>query len=119
MSLDLLRPAAPPEPPRPVEQKPPQRIRQGGLVQAALLLNRIVPEYPAIARTAHVSGTIVLHAIIAKDGTVQELTYVSGPPLLIKAAMDAVRQWRYRPTMLNGGPVEVETTIDVVFNLGG
>lgn len=119
VSMDLLRPGAPAEPPRAMEQKPAQRIRQGGLVQAALLVNRIVPGYPAIARTARVSGTIVLHAIIAKDGRVQELTYVSGPPLLIKAAMDAVRQWRYRPTMLNGEPVEVETTIDVVFNLGG
>ena len=115
----LHRPAPPAEPPRAVEQNPPQRIRQGGVVPAALLVDRIVPGYPAIARTVHVSGTIVLHAIIAKDGTVQELTYVSGPPLLIKAAMDAVRQWRYRPTMLNGEPVEVETTIDVVFNLGG
>ena len=116
--LDLLRLAAPAEPAHPPDPKPLQRIRQGGLVQAALLVNRVVPEYPAIAKTAHVSGTIVLHAIIAKDGTVRELTYVSGPPLLMKAAMDAVREWRYRPTMLNGEPVEVETTIEVVFNLG-
>ena len=84
-----------------------------------MLINRVVPDYPKIAQVAHVSGTIVLHAIIAKDGSVQELTYVSGPPLLIKAAIDAVRQWRYKPTLLNNEPVEVETTIDVVFNLGG
>ena len=64
------------------------------------------------------SGTVVLHAIIAKDGTIQELQYVSGPPLLMKAAMDAVKEWRYKPTMLNGDPVEVDTTIDVVFTLG-
>lgn len=115
---ELIRPSAPLRPPLAPEQKP-QRIRVGGSVQAASIVNRVMPEYPAIARTAHVSGTIVLHAIIAKDGTVQELVYVSGPPLLLKAAMDAVRQWRYRPTMLNGDPVEVETTIDVVFNLGG
>jgi protein TonB len=114
---DLINRAVPP-PPTPVGQKT-QRIRVGGSVQAASIINRVMPQYPAIAKTAHVSGTIVLHAIIAKDGTVQELTYISGPPLLIKAAMDAVREWRYRPTMLNGEPVEVETTIDMVFNLGG
>jgi TonB family protein len=88
----------------------------GGSVEAASIVDQVMPQYPAIAKTAHVSGTIVLHATIAKDGTVQELTYISGPPLLIKAAIDAVRTWRYRPTMLNGEPVEVETTIDVVFN---
>lgn len=102
---DLLQPAGPIAP-RTVEQKP-RRIPVGGLVEAALLVNRVVPAYPAPARAAHVSGTVVLHAIIAKDGTVQELTYVSGPPLLLKAAMDAVHQWRYRPTLLNGEPVEV------------
>ena len=62
---------------------------------------------------------MVLHAIIAKDGTVQELTYVSGPALLMRAAMDAVRQWRYQPTLLSGEPVEVDTTISVIFSLGG
>jgi protein TonB len=60
-----------------------------------------------------------LHAVIAKDGSVEDLQYVSGPPLLMKAAMDAVRQWRYQPTQLNGEPVEVDTTISVVFTLGG
>jgi len=114
---ELLRPTSPVAPPAPVEPRP-QRIRQGGEVEDALLVNRVVPEYPAIARTAHVSGMVVLHAIISKEGAVKELTYVSGPPLLVKAAMDAVRQWRYRPTMLDGEPVEVETTIQVVFNLG-
>lgn len=95
------------------------RIRVGGVIENAMLINRVMPQYPAIARTAHVSGTVELHAIIAKDGTIEELSYVSGPALLVKAAMDAVKQWRYRPTLLNGEPVEVETTIDVVFNLGG
>jgi protein TonB len=61
----------------------------------------------------------VLHAIIGKDGSVQNLEYVNGPPLLMKAAMDAIKQWRYKPTMLNGEPVEVDTTISVVFSLGG
>jgi protein TonB len=114
---DLIPRGAPP-PPTPAGQKT-QRIRVGGSVEAASIVDQVMPQYPAIAKTAHVSGTIGLHATIAKDGTVQELTYISGPPLLIKAAIDAVRTWRYRPTMLNGEPVEVETTIDVVFNLGG
>ena len=87
-------------------------------MEAASLINRVLPQYPEIAQVAHVSGTVVLRAIIARDGTVQELEYVSGPALLIKPAMDAVQRWRYRPTLLNGKPVEVETTIDVVFSLG-
>jgi periplasmic protein TonB len=97
----------------------PSRIRVGGNVAAAKLIRQVTPIYPTIAKTAHISGTVVLHAIIAKDGTIQELTYVSGPPLLMRNAMDAVRQWRYNPTLLNGEPVEVDTTISVVFTLGG
>lgn len=114
---ELLHPAAP-APPTPPDQRIQQRVRVGGVIENALLINKVMPAYPILARTAGVSGTIVLHAIIAKDGSVQELSYVSGPPLLIKAAIDAVRQWRYKPTLLNNEPVEVETTIDVVFNLG-
>jgi protein TonB len=83
------------------------------------MVRQVQPLYPQIAKTAHVQGTVLLHAIIAKDGSVQELQYVSGPPLLMKAAMDAVREWRYQPTLLNGEPVEVETTISVIFSLGG
>lgn len=105
-----------PPPPKPVT---PQRIRVGGNVQAASLLRQVQPIYPQIARTAHISGTVLLHAVIAKDGTIQELTYVSGPALLMRSAMDAVREWRYKPTLLNGEPVEVDTTIQVVFSLGG
>jgi periplasmic protein TonB len=97
----------------------PQRIRVGGNVAAAKLIRQVTPIYPTIAKTAHISGTVVLHAIIAKDGSIQELTYISGPPLLMRNAMDAVRQWRYNPTLLNGEPVEVDTTISVVFTLGG
>jgi periplasmic protein TonB len=107
--------AAPPPPPRPTQT----RIRVGGNVQAANLVHQVQPVYPQIAKTAHVSGTVVLHAIIAKDGTIQQLEYISGPPLLMRAAMDAVREWRYHPTLLNGEPVEVDTTIQVVFTLGG
>ena len=107
-------PAGPPPPP----PATPQRIRVGGNVEAASLVNKVAPEYPPIARTAHVAGTIVLHAVISKDGTIQQLQYVSGPPLLMKSAMDAVKQWRYKPTTLNGEAVEVDTTVDVVFSLG-
>src|SRR4029077_1187816 len=74
---------------------------------------------PDVAKQAHVSGTVVLHCLIGKDGSVQQLEYMSGPPLLMKSAMDAVRQWTYKPTMLNGELVEVDITISVVFTLGG
>ena len=107
-------PAGPPPPP----PAAPQRIRVGGQVEAASLVNKVEPQYPPIAKTAHVAGTIVLHAIIGKDGSIRELQFVSGPPLLMKSAIDAVKEWRYKPTMLNGEAVEVDTTIDVVFSLG-
>jgi periplasmic protein TonB len=104
-----------PPPPKPSQQ----RVRIGGNVQAAKMVRQIQPLYPQIAKTAHVQGTVILHAIIAKDGSVQELTYISGPALLMRSAMDAVRQWKYQPTLLNGEPVEVDTTISVVFTLSG
>jgi periplasmic protein TonB len=104
-----------PPPPKP---QTPQRVTVGGQVQAAKLINKIPPEYPEVAKSAHVTGTVVLHAVISKNGGIEQLQLVSGPPLLAKAAMDAVGQWRYKPTVLNGQPVEVDTTIDVVFALG-
>jgi protein TonB len=107
---------APPPPPPPKSNKP---LRVGGNVQQANLLRQVQPVYPPIAKTAHISGTVILHAIISKEGTIEQLEYVSGPPLLMKNAMDAVHQWRYKPTMLNGEPVEVDTTVSVVFTLGG
>jgi TonB family protein len=97
----------------------PRSIRVGGNVAVANLIYQVTPVYPPIAKTAHISGTVVLHAIIGKDGTVQELQYISGPPLLMKSAMDAVRQWKYKPTMINGNPVNVDTTVTVIFTLGG
>lgn len=102
-----------PPPPRPAQQ----RIRQGGAVQAAKLINRVQPVYPPLARQTRISGTVRLHAIIAKDGSIKELEVMSGHPLLVRAAMDAVQQWKYQPTLLNGEPVEVDTTIDVIFSL--
>jgi len=95
----------------------PTRIRVGGQVQNARLISQIKPVYPPLARQARIQGTVRLHAVIAKDGSVQRLEVLSGHPLLVQAALDAVRQWRYQPTLLNGEPVEVETTVDVVFTL--
>jgi periplasmic protein TonB len=95
----------------------PSRIRQGGAVTQASLVNRVQPNYPPLARQTRISGTVRLHAIISKDGSVQQLEVMSGHPLLVQAALDAVRQWKYRPTTLNGEPVEVDTTIDVIFSL--
>ncbi len=101
-------------PPPPKQQS---RIRVGGNVIAAKVINRTTPVYPPLARQTRISGTVRLHAIIAKDGTVQQLEVMSGHPLLVQAALDAVRQWRYQPTLLNGEPVEVDTTVDVIFSL--
>jgi len=77
-------------------------------------LNRVQPVYPPLARQTRISGTVRLHAIISKDGSIQQLEVISGHPLLQQNALDAVRQWRYQPTLLNGEPVEVDTTIDVI-----
>lgn len=104
--------AAPPPP-----KEAPKRIVVGGQVQQARLIARPTPVYPPLARQARIQGTVRLQAIIAKDGTIQSLEVVSGHPLLVQNALDAVRQWRYQPTLLNGEPVEVSTTIDVVFTL--
>lgn len=91
----------------------------GGDVEAAKLLRMIQPEYPAIAVEARIQGTVMLDAIIGADGKVESVKYVSGPPMLVQAAEDAVRQWLYKPTLLNGQPVSVETIIKVIFTLGG
>jgi protein TonB len=92
-------------------------VKVGGKVQEARLMRRVIPAYPALARQARVSGTVQLLGVIAKDGTVQKLQVLSGHPLLIDAAVSAVRQWVYRPTLLNGEPVEVICPIDVHFTL--
>jgi periplasmic protein TonB len=91
--------------------------RLGGEVLAAKILKRVIPVYPRLAVQARVSGTVRLQGILSKDGTIQQLQVLSGHPLLVPAAVDAVRQWVYRPTLLNGEPVEVIAPIDVVFTL--
>jgi protein TonB len=105
---------APPPPPVRVS-----RTKVGGQVQEAKIIARPNPVYPPLARQARIQGKVQLHAIIDKDGRVSQLEVVSGHPLLVKAALDAVQNWRYQPTVLNGEPVEVDTTIDVNFVLGG
>jgi protein TonB len=111
--------AAPPPPPPKVEAKPvtPQRIRVGGNVQAANLIRKVTPQYPPLAKQARVQGTVRFQAIIGKDGTIQNLQLITGHPLLVPAATEAVKQWLYKPTLLNGEPVEVVTQIDVNFTL--
>ena len=106
-------PVAPPPPPK-VEIK---RIRVGGNVISAMAISRPRPIYPPLARQARIQGTVRLEAEISKMGTIESLKVISGHPLLVQSALDAVRQWRYKPTILNGEPVPVATTIDVNFTL--
>ncbi|MFQ5817556.1 MAG: energy transducer TonB [Terriglobia bacterium] len=102
---------APPPPP------PVKRIRVSMGVQSAKKINHVNPVYPPLARQARIQGTVRLEAIIAKDGSIQNLNVLSGHPLLVQAALDAVQRWRYEPTLLNNQPVEVVTYIDVHFRL--
>jgi protein TonB len=97
------------------EAKAPIRVPSS--VVAGLLIRKTLPVYPPIARAAHVEGTVVLQAAISAAGSIQNLRVVSGPAMLRQAALDAVRDWRYRPYELNGEPVEVETTVNVIFAL--
>ena len=83
------------------------------------LIHRVQPEYPALAKMARVQGAVVLHAIISKQGTIEGLEVISGPPALVPAAVEAVRQWRYRPYYLDDEPVEVDTQVTVNFVLAG
>jgi protein TonB len=81
------------------------------------LVYNVLPAYPPLARSARVQGTVVLQAIISRQGAIENLRMLSGHPMLVRSAIDAVRQWRYRPYILNGEPVEVETQITVTFSL--
>jgi len=108
-------------PPKPVERQSataiPLQVRIGGRVQAAKLISQVTPVYPPIARQARISGVVRLEAVIGRDGRIESLHVTSGPPLLVEAALAAVRQWVYQPTLLNGEPVEVLTQIEVNFKL--
>jgi protein TonB len=83
------------------------------------LIHRVQPDYPGLARSARIQGEVVLAAVISKDGTIENLRVLKGHPMLVKAALEAVQQWRYRPYLLNGEPVEVETQVTVNFVLSG
>jgi TonB family protein len=128
-SIDISHPSGPLisdlQPTGPVIPPPPEirnsegrrAFKVSGPVQQAQLTSRIEPRYPVIAKQTKTEGTVVLHAIISRDGRITALEVVSGHPLLVQAALEAVLQWRYRPTYLGGEPVEVETTITVIFRL--
>lgn len=112
--------APPPKPPAPAAEPvqplaTPIRVSQG--VLAAKLIRKIIPTYPPLARAARVQGTVRLLGIVARDGSIQQLQVLSGHPLLVEAALAAVRQWVYRPTLLNGESVQVLAPIDVTFTL--
>lgn len=102
---------------RVVQPAPAGPVRISSGVAASTVIYKVVPVYPAIAKAAGVSGTVVLAATISKSGIIENLRVVSGPPMLQQAALDAVERWRYRPFLLNREPVAVETTVNVVFNL--
>ncbi len=107
--------AAPPKPAAPPPA--PTRIRVGGAVESALLTHQVDPVYPLLAKNSRIEGVVQLSAIIGPDGTMKDLRVLSGNPLLVEAALKAVKQWVYRPTSLNGHPVEVATEIAVKFAL--
>jgi protein TonB len=98
-----------------VQLAAPKRVRVSQGVTTGLLLHKVEPTYPVIARTAKVQGTVVLNAVIDKEGDIRDIRLITGHPLLVTAAIEAVRQWHYRPYLLNGEPVEVETTVTVNF----
>jgi periplasmic protein TonB len=112
----LDQPAAASYPLPPEAPKRRLQISQG--VVEGLLIHQVRPAYPSLAMQAHIQGEVVLHAIIGSNGGILDLRAVSGHPMLVPAALDAVRQWRYKPYMLNGRPVEVETLITIRFVLG-
>jgi protein TonB len=97
----------------------PQRVRVSAGVTAGLVLRKVQPTYPSLAKSARIQGNVVLQAQISKEGNIENLQVVSGHPMLINAAIDAVKQWKYRPYILNGEPVAVDTQVTVIFTLSG
>ena len=121
VSFDDVLPAGisvtPVGPPPPANTGPAKPIVKGGEVMAAMLTHRVEPTYPKIVEIMRLSGHVTLLAVIRTDGFIAELTVLDGNPILAAAAREAVAQWRYRPTFLNGQPVEVQTTITVNFTV--
>ncbi len=107
---------------QPTDQEAPQprvkRLKMGGQVMTKQLKHKVNPAYPKEAQDQRIQGTVRLHIIVGKDGKVMQAETMSGHPVLAQAALDAVRKWEYKPILLNGEPVEVDTTVDVVFSLG-
>jgi periplasmic protein TonB len=97
----------------------PQRVRVSSGVSSGLLIRRVNPTYPPLARQARIQGVVILQAQISKDGSIENLQLISGHPMLAPAAIEAVKQWKYKPYLLNGEPVEVETQVQVNFTLSG
>src|SRR6202140_1405379 len=97
----------------------PTRVRVSSGVSSGLLVRKVSPNYPPLARQARIQGTVILQAQISKDGSIQNLQLISGHPMLAPAAIEAVKQWKYKPYLLNGEPVEVETQVQVNFTLAG
>lgn len=97
----------------------PARIRVSSGVSTGLLIKKVQPTYPPLAKQARIQGHVLLQAEISKEGTIQNLQLISGHPMLAPAAIEAVKQWRYKPYLLNGEPVAVETQVDVIFSLSG
>jgi protein TonB len=116
--LAAVREAPPPVVAEPVRRQPQEPVLVSSDLQAARLIHRVEPVYPALARQARVSGVVRLEAVIGEDGTIRQLRVLGGHPLLVPSARDAVSQWRYRPTLLGGVAVPVLTRIDVNFRLG-
>jgi protein TonB len=112
-----LASSAPPVPVAQPHAATPQRVPVSQSIIEALLLHQVTPRYPPSALHAHIHGAVVLDAVISKDGSIGNVRAVQGDPVLISAAMDAVRQWKYKPYYLDGQPIEVETIITVNFNL--
>ena len=121
LSADVQMPAqaiTPPAEPKATEAKfPPSPIRVSSGPQMAKLVKRVIPVYPPMAKAMRISGVVHLTGVIGKDGRIEHLQLISGHPMLAQAAIDAVRQWIYKPTLLNGEPVEVIAPIDVMFAL--
>jgi protein TonB len=106
-----------PRPPQPVVEPPPQKRIIMTQLDPAMLIHRVEPLYPALARQTHREGRVEMRAIIGTDGRIQSLQVVSGDPLFLLSAREAVQQWRYKPTYLNGQPVEIDTFITVVYTM--
>jgi protein TonB len=116
--IDIGGNEGPPPPVTNEARRDKPKVLHPGHIDPAMLIHRVEPVYPTLPKQLGRSGRVELRAVIATDGTIQSLQVVSGDPLFYQSAMDAVRQWRYRPTVLNGEPVEIDTFVSVIYNIG-